>query len=190
VNLTFDIFQGIGIACAVGMRPFLPALAAGALAAGDIQIQFKGTDYAFLQKWPFLVGMAAGAVLLVALEHRLPARAVRVIVAGSVVAVAGLFFAGSLCRGHAVIWPGYVGGAVCGAVGVAATGPLVARARARLESQAAALTAYVEVAAVLVAVLSVVAPPIGVIALAGLVWLLLSEWRRGEQKFAGLRILR
>ena len=52
VHLVFDIFQGIGIAAAVGIRPFLPALAVGALAAGDVEIHFNGTDYSFLQS-PF-----------------------------------------------------------------------------------------------------------------------------------------
>jgi len=48
----------------------------------------------------------------------------------------------------------------------------------------------VEVLALLVAVLSVVAPPVGVIALAGFVWLLFAGRRRGDEKYAGLRILR
>jgi hypothetical protein len=42
----------------------------------------------------------------------------------------------------------------------------------------------------LFAVLSVVGPPIGVIGLAALVWLLFSARRREGQKYAGLRILR
>ena len=32
MHLAFDIFQGIGIALSVGIRPFLPSLAIGALA--------------------------------------------------------------------------------------------------------------------------------------------------------------
>jgi len=39
-------------------------------------------------------------------------------------------------------------------------------------------------------VLSVVAPPIGVIALIALLWLLYRGQQRGETKYAGLRILR
>jgi len=35
VHLVFDIFQGIGIAAAVGIRPFLPSLVVGALAAAE-----------------------------------------------------------------------------------------------------------------------------------------------------------
>ena len=42
MHLAFDIFQGIGIAAAIGIRPFLPSVAAGALAAGDVQITGSG----------------------------------------------------------------------------------------------------------------------------------------------------
>jgi hypothetical protein len=41
-----------------------------------------------------------------------------------------------------------------------------------------------------IAVLSIVAPPVGPLALALLLWLLFAGWRRDEQKYAGLRILR
>jgi hypothetical protein len=49
---------------------------------------------------------------------------------------------------------------------------------------------YAEATGLLLAALSVVAPPVGPIALALLLWLLLAARRRGEQKYAGLRILR
>src|SRR5437660_12005023 len=64
VHLAFDIFQGIGVAAAVGVRPFLPALAAGALATGDVEIHFDHTDFSFLQSPAFLLPMAVGAVRL------------------------------------------------------------------------------------------------------------------------------
>src|SRR5438094_9036022 len=47
VHRAFDICQGVGIALAVGIRPFIPALAVGALASGNVQINFTGTDYSF-----------------------------------------------------------------------------------------------------------------------------------------------
>jgi hypothetical protein len=53
-----------------------------------------------------------------------------------------------------------------------------------------ALPYFVELAAVLLAVLSIVAPPVGPIALALLLWLLFAGRRREGQKYAGLRILR
>src|SRR6201986_5318260 len=70
VHLVFDIFQGIGVAAAVGIRPFLPALAVGALAAADAQIGFSHTSYSFLEQAPFLLVMVIGVVLLGGTERR------------------------------------------------------------------------------------------------------------------------
>ena len=77
VHLAFDIFQGIGVAAAVGIRPFLPALAAGALAAGDVEIHFDHTDFSFLQSAPFLLAMAVCAIVLALLERRVGTGAAR-----------------------------------------------------------------------------------------------------------------
>ena len=196
MHLVFDIFQGIGVAAAVGIRPFLPALAVGALAAGNVQIGFKHTDYHFLQSWPFLLAMAVGAILLALAERRLgedrlersPAVVVLGVLAG---ALGALFFAASLSRGHYTSWPGIIGGVACAAVGLAATRPLFARVRARLDEAAArAVPAYAEALALAFAALSVLGPPIGLIVLLLLLWLLYAGWRRGEQKYAGLRVLR
>jgi hypothetical protein len=197
VHLAFDIFQGIGIAAAIGIRPFLPGLAVGALAAGDVEIHFDHTSYSFLQSPPFLLVMVIGAVLLVVLDrglwasrlHSGPLAAMLGVVA---LALGALFFAGSLVRDHHAAWPGWVGGVVCAAVGIAAARPFLARLRARLDEAAAAvgLPVIADGLALLVAVLSVVAPPIGLIALLGLLWLLYRGQQRGEQKYAGLRILR
>jgi hypothetical protein len=193
MHLVFDIFQGIGIAAAVGVRPFLPALAVGGLAAGSVEIHFNGTDYSFLQHAPFLAAMAVAAIVLGLLERRFRAEqgilAVVLVLAGA--ALGALLFAGSLARGHYAAWPGFIGGVVCAAVGAAATVPLLRRVRQRLDQAvAAALPAYTELAALLSAALSVVAPPVGVIGLAGLVWLLIAGRGREGQKYAGLRILR
>jgi hypothetical protein len=191
--LAFDIFQGIGVAAAAGIRPFLPALAAGALAGGDVEIHFNGTDYGFLQGAPFLIGMAVGAIALAIAERRWsfdrgPGLVV-IAVAGAI--VGALVFAASLARGHYAVWPGFVGGVVCALIGTAASVPLLRRVRARLdEATARVLPFYTELTALLYAVLSIVAPPVGVIGLVLLLWLLIAGRRREEQKFAGLRILR
>ena len=93
-------------------------------------------------------------------------------------------------RGGYATWPGLIGGVICAAIGVAATGPLLRRVRGRLDEGAASLLPILaEGAALLIAVLSVIAPPVGVIALAGLLWLLFSGRGRDDQKYAGLRIL-
>jgi hypothetical protein len=195
VHLAFDIFQGIGIAAAVGIRPFLPALAAGALAAGDVEIHFDHTDFSFLQSAPFLLAMAVCAIALAVLERRVPAERLErgpggLILAVVSLALGALFFAGSLCRGGYVTWPGYVGGVLCALVGIAAVRPLLSRARARLGKDASLLPVFAEATALAIAVLSVVAPPVGPIALVLLLWLLWAGRRREGQKYAGLRILR
>jgi hypothetical protein len=58
------------------------------------------------------------------------------------------------------------------------------------QSAGAAVPAYAEMGALLFAVLSVLGPPIGVIGLLALVWLLVAGRRREGRKYAGLRILR
>jgi hypothetical protein len=194
VHLVFDIFQGIGVAAAIGVRPFLPALVTGALAAGNVEIHFSHTSYSFLQSVAFLLAMAVCVALGLFIGARLRsgrARPAEVVLALISLALGALFFAGSLARGHYAAWPGLIGGVVCAAVGIAATAPLFARVRARLDAEAAAaLPLVAEGAAAFAAGLSVIAPPVGIVVLGLLVWLLLAERSRGDQKYAGLRILR
>ncbi|HET9102890.1 MAG TPA: DUF4126 family protein [Solirubrobacteraceae bacterium] len=196
MNLAFDICTGVGVAAAVGVRPFLPALAVGALGAGDVQIDFAHSDFSFLQSAPFLLVMVIGSVLLAVLERRLgrerlDAGPVAAGVALAALVVGALLFAGSLGRDHHPFWPGLIAGVLCAAAGVAATRPLLARVRTRLDAEAAAaLPVFAEGAALVAAVLSVLLPPFGIVVLALLLWLLIGGRRRGEQKYAGLRILR
>jgi hypothetical protein len=194
--LVLDILQGVGIAVAVGIRPFLPALGVGALAAGDVQIDFKGTDFSFLQGAPFLVGVVIVALAVGLIERRSGPRAIAqgplmAVIAGLALALGALLFAGALAQDHYATWPGVVGGILCAALGALATRPLLARVRARLERDgASAVLVYAEGAALAVAVLSVLAPPFGLVVLIALGWLLLADRRRDPQKYAGLRILR
>jgi uncharacterized membrane protein YgdD (TMEM256/DUF423 family) len=196
MHLAFDIFQGIGIAAAVGIRPFLPALAVGALGAADIQIDFAHSSFSFLQGTPFLLAMVAGVALLGLLERRvarerLEAGPAALCLAAVSIAIGAMLFAGSLARGHHTWWPGLIGGALCAVAGLLATRPLLARVRSRLDDDAAAaLPVFSEAAALIGAALSVLAPPVGILVLALLLWLLFAGRRRGEQKYAGLRILR
>lgn len=196
MHLVFDIFQGMGIAAAVGIRPFLPALAASALAAGDVEIHFDHTKYHFLQSLPFIFLMVIGAVALVSfgatMGDRLQSRPI-VILLGLISLVLGaLFFGASLCRdGHAA-WPGWIGGVICAGIAIAASQPFLARLRNRLDAESAAIGVPViaDGTALLVAVLSIVAPPIGLIAVLALLWLLYQGRQGGDAKYAGLRILR
>lgn len=197
MHLAFDIFQGIGIAAAIGIRPFLPSVAAGALAAAGIELHFDHTSYSFLQSAPFLLAMVICTALLVLLDRgvwaqTLRSRAGQGGLALASLALGALFFAGSLVRDHHAAWPGWVGGVICAGVGLAAARPFLARLRARLDAAAAevGLPVISDGTALLVAVLSIVAPPLGVIALLGLLWLLYAGRGRSDAKYAGLRILR
>lgn len=196
MHLAFDIFQGLGIAAAVGIRPFLPALAVGGLAAGDVQIDFAHTDLSFLQEAPFLLALAVAAIALAIAERRFGSYlSTRSPMSSAVLLLAlvigAALFAGALAQNHYAVLAGVVGGVLCAALGAAATGPLLSRVRSRLDSQSvSALPLFVEGAAVLVAVLSALAPPVGPIAVLLLAWLLLASRRRQGQKYAGLRILR
>jgi hypothetical protein len=195
VHLVFDIFQGIGVATAVGIRPFLPSLAVGALAAGDVEIHFSHTTYSFLQSPLFLLGMLVGEVALIVLERRhvsVETGPAAIVLAAVSLALGALLFAGALCHGGHRGWPGLIGGVACAAVGIAGSRPLLARVRARLDAAAAAVgpPLIAELAAILIAVLSVLAPPAGPIALALMLWLAITGRGRDGQKYAGLRILR
>ncbi|HTW11383.1 MAG TPA: DUF4126 family protein [Solirubrobacteraceae bacterium] len=194
MHLAFDIFQGIGIAAALGIRPFLPSLAVGALAAGDVEIHFKHTSYHFLQGVPFLIIVVVLAVALAALEARrsLDDGPLAIVLGVVSVVLGALFFAGSLARGGYSVAPGIIGGVVCAGVAIAAARPFLARLRGRLDAESAGVGVplIAEGSALLTAILSVVAPPLGVIALLALLWLLWQGRGREEQKYAGLRILR
>jgi hypothetical protein len=202
MHLVFDIFQGIGIAAAVGIRPFLPGLVAGALAAGDIELSFHHTHFDFLQRPLFLLIMVLGIVALGLLERRTAAgsagaagagdpRITTALLAVCALVIGALFGGGAVARSHHSEWIGIAAGVACAGIGIAATRPLLARVRARLDADSSGLLPLLtDAAAGLAAVLSVLAPPIGVILVAALVWLLVAGRGRSEQKYAGLRILR
>ena len=190
ISVLLDIGQGAGLSAATGVRPYLPPLVAGALARGDAGVDFEGTDYAFLEKPGFLGAVLGLAVLAYVLERGGRRDAARVL--GLVaIGLGALLFAGSLADGDHTSWPGLVAGAGCAALGyVGATG-FLDRVRRRLEGgPATLLDVYADLAALVLAGLSILAPPVGYLALAAFVWLLLRGREGEERKYEGLRILR
>lgn len=196
MTLFLAICLGIGLALGVGLRPFLPALLVGALARGDLGIDFEGTDLAFLEAPIFLLVLLIGVVALVIAERRMGADSVEAgplgaAVGGIALGLGALFFAGALADDGYTWWPGIVGGLACAALAAATARIFFRRTRARLDRDAAvALPVYAEGAGVAVAGLAVLFPPLSLIALAFLAWLLLGQRRREGQKYAGLRVLR
>ena len=102
-----------------------------------------------------------------------------------------LVAAGSVADRSEAWWAGIVAGLACAALGFQAARSLFGRVRRRLDEQAAgALPVYAEGAALLAAGLSILFPPLAVLIIAALVWLLAGGKRRAGEKYAGLRILR
>ena len=193
MEFVLDLLQGTGIAAAIGIRPFLPVLLAGALASADLGLDFDGTSFAFLEAWPFLLGM----LVLVAAGDFATRRGATdtglLLWAALAVAVAlgALEGAGSLAdRDHPIV-PGIVAGAAAAVLGFYAARSLFARVRRRLEPDAqGALPVYGEGAALGAAGGSILFPPLAILVVGALAWLLAGGRRRAGEKYAGLRILR
>src|SRR4051812_38747996 len=170
MDFVLDLLQGLGIAAAIGIRPVLPTLLAGLLAAGNLGLDFDGTSFAFLESYVFL---AAAAIVLVALELYTRRRGVApdtgplgtllLIVS---LALGALMAAGSLDdRGNPWVI-GLVLGAAAAALGWSAPHSLSPRARRRLApGAAAALPVYGGGAAVVSAGPSILFPPLALIVL-------------------------
>jgi tellurite resistance protein TehA-like permease len=196
VDFVLDLLQGLGIAAAVGIRPFLPALLVGALATADLGLDFDGTSFAFLEQAPFLAGMLVlMAVATIAMRRTGPAALETGppmwALLGISTAVGALMAAGSLADHDEPILPGIVGGVLAATLGFFAAQTLFSRVRRRLDRDAqTVLPAYAEGAGVVAAGLSVLFPPLAILVIGGLAWLLAGGRRRAGEKYAGLRILR
>ncbi len=192
MDLVFDLLQGAGLAAAIGIRPFLPVLLAGALASADVGLDFDGTDFAFLKGPAFLL---AAVICVAALDYagrrdRAPSR-LPLLIGGLAVVLGALVAGGSMAdRDHPVAL-GIIVGAACAVLGFVAARSLFDRVRRRLDPEAAgALPVYAEGAALAAAGASILFPPLAVLVLAGLGLLLVRSRRRSGEKYAGLRILR
>jgi hypothetical protein len=191
VKLLLDILQGMGVSTAAGVRPFLPTLLVGALAADDLGVDFDGTDFAFLESAWFLLAIVVALVVTTLLRARFETPSGEAVLGGIGLGLGALLFAGTLDDRHATWWPGIIGGLVCALIAQQGARSLLTRTRARLDAAAAgALFLYAEAAALLIAGLSVLIPPVSVLAVAFFVWLRLGGRRREGEKHAGLRILR
>jgi hypothetical protein len=193
MDFAFDLLQGAGLAAAIGIRPFLPVLLAGALASADLGLDFDGTSFAVLESWPFLLAVLVLVAVTDFAVRRGAAERREVVAAlgATAVALGALEAAGSLADRDHPILPGIVLGAAAAALGFLAARSLFTRVARRLDPDAAgALPLYGEGAALAAAGLSILFPPLAVLVLAGLAWLLVAGRRREGEKYAGLRILR
>jgi hypothetical protein len=205
-GILFYIGLGVGLAAACGLRPFLPVLLAGALASASVLgVSFSHDPFRFAQSDWWLLAVALALALAYVLQLLLGlgalvdaeagkgrAQPLAAALAGLAYGAGAVLFAGTLAAHGDAWWPGLLGGLAAVALAQRAVLPVFARARARLADGVAkqALTVYLDAASLLVAVLVALLHPLGYVVLALLAWFALRGRARGEEKYAGLRILR
>ncbi len=205
-GIFFYIGLGAGLAAACGLRPFLPVLLAGALGSADgLGVGFAHGHFRFLQSGWWLLAVVVALVIAYGLQLLL--RLAPIIdpsdrktrndplaasLTGLGLGAGALLFGGTLAAHGDSPWPGVIGGLLVVGLAQRASWPVIVRARSRLSDRAAreALTVYLDTAALLFAALVALLHPLGYVAVALLAWF---AWRgrgRGDEKYAGLRILR
>jgi hypothetical protein len=195
MKLALDILQGLGLASAAGLRPFLPALLAGALASGDVGLDFDGTQFAFLESPIWLLALVIALIASVFIRPLLEQPAGEAAMSGIGIGLGALLCAASIDDRHATWWYGLIIGALVAYLASTVSRAIFGRVRARFASAgdsqaAAALPFYGEATGLVVAGASILFPPLALVAIGFLVALLITGRRRGDQKYAGLRILR
>ncbi len=204
-GIFFYIGLGAGLAAACGLRPFLPVLLAGALASSSALGVGFAHHFHFLQADWWLLVAAVALVLSYALQILLALAPIidssdrkqrsdplAASLTGLGLGAGAVLFAGTLAAHGDAWWPGLLGGLLVAGLAQRATWPVIVRARSRLTDRGAreALTIYLDAAALLLAALAAALHPLGYVAVAALAWF---AWRgrgRGDEKYAGLRVLR
>jgi hypothetical protein len=196
MDYLLDLLQGLGIAAAIGIRPFLPTLLVGALAAGNLGVDFGGTDFSFLEQTGFLLAVVVAVAVFGVVDRRRGAdtsgRGPVVALLLAIALVLGAIQASASIADHSDDWwPGLPIGAAAAALGFMAARSLFGRVSARLDADTAkALPLYAEGMGLVAAGLSVLFPPLAILVVVALAWLLIGGRRRAGEKYAGLRILR
>jgi hypothetical protein len=196
MRLFLDICTGLGLSASAGIRPFLPALVSGVLAGFDVGVDYEGTDFAFLEKaWFLALMLALMAVALVAMRRAgaaaMESGPLGAALSGIAIAVGGLLFAGVLADHGYTWWPGLLAGLAVAAFAQLAVRTLFTRVRARLDRQAQdSLVVFADGTSAVGSALAILVPPVSIVLVGFLAWLLAGGRRRAGEKYAGLRILR
>jgi hypothetical protein len=205
-GIVFYVGLGAGLAAACGLRPFLPVLLAGALASSPaLGVSFAHNPFRFLRSDWWLLVVTVALVLAYALQivlrlaptlgpgdGRTGGDPLAASLAGLGFGAGAVLFAGTLAAHGDAWWPGLLGGLLVAGLAQRASWPVIARARSRLSDRSAreALTIYLDAAALLAAALVAALHPLGYVLVALLAWFAWRGRARGDEKYAGLRILR
>jgi hypothetical protein len=195
MDLFLAISQGTGLALAIGVRPFLPPLLAGALARADAGVDFSGTDFSFLESIPFLAAMLALTAIATTLGRQVQFSALVRVLGAAAIALGALEFAGSLAEESYAGGPGLVAGAAIALLGFLAAAAFFEGARGRLAARGESgslsfLTLIADAASLALAAIAVFVGPLSYLPLAFCVWLSMAQRRRAARKYEGLRVLR
>lgn len=195
-----DVFLALclalGLALACGMRSFLPPLLVGALAASDLGIDFQGTGWAFLEEPPFLLGVLLLTIAAAFAERRglvgaaEPSRRDTVLVVAHV-ALGAVLAGGAMASEGEPAAIGVVLGAPAALGALLVVRSVLAGASRRVGPEGVgALTLFADGAALAVAGLTVLLPPLALLAALALLALARARGQRSARKHEGLRILR
>lgn len=196
MDLLLDLLQAAGIGAAIGIRPALGMIVVALLAMANFGVDFDGTDYRFLEGLPLIAAAAVfgiGIAFAEARNQRDPDARGQLSVPLLLVSagLGAIFGAAALAEHGSTSAAGFALGAVAAILGFTVTRKLFAGARRRLDAGSArTLPVYAEAAAGIAAALSVLLPPLSLLVLGTLVWLLVGSRRQRDGKYAGLRILR
>lgn len=191
MNYLLDILQGIGVAAAAGVSPFLPLAVAAVAGLANLGANYDGTSFSVLESPVVLVAAIVLAVAAIVARKRLETPQVERVLLGLGVVFGAVVCAATIADRSDTWWPGLIAGALAALVTGLAVQSLLRRTRTRLDDeQRTLLSTGSALGAAVVAILSVVLPPVGLIAVAAGIWLYLGGRRQEASKHAGLRILR
>lgn len=200
-----DIGQGAGLATTGGVRPLLPPIVAGALAKADAGIDFTGTDFAWMESWAWILGLAAVYIAFWLVDRR--KRDDGAIAEGPpwgdegqqrgyvLLCVVGgaLTFAASLAAGGHTSWPGILGGVALGLLAYFAITRLFEGANQRLAARGdsgVVLGLARDMIGIVTVVAIVLLDVLGYVVVLAALFLLVGARRASAGKYEGLRILR
>lgn len=191
MNYLFDLLQGLGIAIAAGVSPFLPLAVVATAALLKLSTSFENTPFDFLSS-PVVIAIAVLlAVIAVASDRKLKSQVKTVLLPLASLAIGGFAAAASVADRSGTWWPAAIAGVLAAAFGLWASKPFIDRTSQRLPDSAnRTLSATTALAAAVGALLALLWSPLAVLLLVALLWLAIGNRRQQSRKHAGLRVLR
>jgi hypothetical protein len=189
-----DVFlaacQGLGLALAAGIGGLLVILFASVLAHVEVGWDLEGTDFGwFASEWFIAILFALNLVAFL-LRRRASPQIASAAVLVAVTALAAILFAASLAEETSAWGPGLIAGAAAGFVSARLAQSVLAGAGERAGEAGEAVPLIVAGTGAILAIATLLVPPISLLAAVGMAVLAAGRQRRGGRKYEGLRTLR